>query len=209
VQKTAQPTDGAFGDFQAAKAFHNPSYLPGTDTVYDHLKQRQKKGLFEPGQKLQLLGVQASATQLGNPDRNAPDSGRHPPAAVPVPITFPVRRPLVPFRLQNFFRLRFQRMLDEVLDHRLKAGQITLQQGLDIFAVKIYRHFCHRDHSFGLCFLSDYTVTEVPVVFCLSTDRRLFQTTFLQQFRDLISAVMANVLFSFSPFNNFCFAFFL
>jgi hypothetical protein len=76
--------------------------------------------------------------------------------------------------LQNLFRLRFQRLLDEVLDHRLNAGQITLQQGLDIFAVKLYRHFCHRDHSFGLCFLSDYTVTEVPVVFCLSTDRRLF-----------------------------------
>jgi hypothetical protein len=77
-------------------------------------------------------------------------------------------------------------MLDEVLDHRLKAGQVALQQGLDNFVVKSYCRFCHRDHSFGLCFLIDYTVTEVPVVFCPSTDCRLFQTTFLQQFRGLI-----------------------
>jgi len=59
-------------------------------------------------------------------------------------------------------------MLDEVLDHRLKAGQVALQQGLDNFVVKIYRCFRHRDHSFGLCFLCDYTVTEVPVVFLSS-----------------------------------------
>jgi len=37
-------------------------------------------------------------------------------------------------------------MLDEVLDHRLKAGQVALQQGLDNFVVKVYRRFRHRDH---------------------------------------------------------------
>jgi hypothetical protein len=59
-------------------------------------------------------------------------------------------------------------MLDKVLDYRLKAGQVALQQGLDNFVVKGYRRFRHRDHSFGLCFLSDYTVTEVPVAFLSS-----------------------------------------
>jgi hypothetical protein len=134
-------------------------------TVYDHFKQRQKEGLFEPGQKLQLFRVQPSATHLGDPDRNTPEPGRYPLTPVPVPVPFPVRRPFVPFRLQDLFRLRLQRMLDEVLDHRLKAGQVALQQGLDNFVVKVYCRFCHRDHSFGLCFLSGYTVTEVPVVF--------------------------------------------
>lgn len=45
-----------------------------------------------------------------------------------------------------------------------------------------------KTKTIGLCFLIDYTVTEVPVAFCPSTDCRLFQTTFLQQFRGLIFA---------------------
>ena len=68
VQKAAQSEGGAFGDLQAPELFHNPPDLPGADTVYDHLKQRQKEGLFEPGQKLQLFRVQASAPHLGDPD---------------------------------------------------------------------------------------------------------------------------------------------
>ena len=51
------------------------------------------------------------------------------------------------------------------LTTEFKAGQVALQQGLDNFVVKLYRRLRHRDHSFGLCFLSDYTVTEVPVAF--------------------------------------------
>ena len=54
-----------------------------------------------PGQEFQLFRVQASAPHLGDPDRNATDPGRHPPAAVSVPVAFSVRGSLVPFRLQD------------------------------------------------------------------------------------------------------------
>lgn len=74
------------------------------------------------------------------------------------------------------------------LTTEFKAGQVALQQGLDNFVVKFYRPFRRRDHCFGLCFLSDYTVTEAPVAF-LSFHQLppFFQTTFLQQFKGLIT----------------------
>ncbi len=45
------------------------------------------------------------------------------------------------FFFYSCFALRFEGMFVEILDHRLKAGQVALQQGLDNFAVKVYRRF--------------------------------------------------------------------
>lgn len=96
-----------------------------------------RKACSNRGRSFQLFRVQASTTHLGDPEWNGTEPGRHPLAPVYVPVAFPVRCPLVPFRLQDLFRLRFEGMLDEVLAHRLKAGQVALQQGLDNFVVKI------------------------------------------------------------------------
>jgi hypothetical protein len=69
-------------------------------------------------------------------------------------------------------------MLDEALAQRLKTGQVTLQQGVDNSTVKIYRHFCHRDYSFGLCLLYGHTVTEVPVFFVFPRTAVFFERSF-------------------------------